>query len=406
MAGLRKADTGIYRVRFRFSGRQFFRSCETAEEKAAQNVLTRVEETIGLLKTGRLTLPPEADVGDFILSGGKVIAKPVVKEKHTLGQVVKDYFAAIPAGALSENSLATARTHLDHFTEILKGTTPIDSIGVAELQGYVTKRSKQDGIRGRKIQAETIRKELVTFGTMRRFAKARGWCDGDIDRKAIKLPKGEEKPPFQTWKEIEAVVNKGGLTDEEKRDQWDRLFLREAEVRNFLAHIEEKGPAWLHVALAIAAYTGARRSEILRSEVRDFDFDRGTLTLREKKRDHTKRLSYRRVDIHPRLSMIVKAWLKTHPGGKYTVCTTPNTPIAPDEALRTFECAVAGSKWSVLRGWHVLRHSFASICALQGIRETTISAWMGHQTVAMKARYRHLFPEETRKEMAQLFAAP
>ena len=42
---------------------------------------------------------------------------------------------------------------------------------------------------------------------------------------------------------------------------------------------------------------------------------------------------------------------------------------------------------------------------LQGIRETTISAWMGHQTDAMKARYRHLFPEETRKEMAQLFAA-
>ena len=51
------------------------------------------------------------------------------------------------------------------------GSTPIDSIGVAELQAYVTKRSKEKGIRGRKVQPETLRKELVTFGTMRRLGQ-------------------------------------------------------------------------------------------------------------------------------------------------------------------------------------------------------------------------------------------
>jgi integrase len=39
----------------------------------------------------------------------------------------------------------------------------------------------------------------------------------------------------------------------------------------------------MNVAFCIAAYTGARRSEILRSRVDDIDFDAGTITIREKK---------------------------------------------------------------------------------------------------------------------------
>jgi integrase len=408
MATLKQSAKGTYRVRFRYMDKQFFRSCETAEEKAANQVLARVEETISLLKTGRLTLPPDVTgegVGDFIVSGGKVTGKPVIKETHTLKQTVADYFASIPTGAKSANSLATERTHLDHFVRILKPSTPIDSIGVGELQAYVTKRSKEKGIRGRKVQPETLRKELVTFGTMRRWAKAKGWCDGDLDRKALKLPKGAEKAPFRTWAEIESIVEKGGLTEEEQRDLWDCLFLSEKEVGDFLDFVAENGKVpWLHPALAIAAHTGARRSEIMRSELRDFDFDRGIATLREKKRVHSKSLSYRTVEIHPRLCEILKAWVAKHPGGKYTVCLTSNVRLAPDEALRMFEQTVAGSKWKKLRGWHVLRHSFASICAMKGVRESTIDSWMGHQTEAMRHRYRHLFPDVRKAEMGRVFS--
>jgi integrase len=206
------------------------------------------------------------------------------------------------------------------------------------------------------------------------------------------------------WEEIEAEVKKGGLTDAQQADLWDCLFLREKEVLDFLAFVEKNGKApWLHPALAIAAFTGARRSEILRSEIKDFDFNRDVLTLREKKRDHTKRATYRTVDLHPRLRAIVKGWLASHPGGKYTICSEPNTVVAPDEALRTFEATMADSKWDKLRGWHVLRHSFASISAMKGLRESTISKWMGHETEAMRQRYRHLFPEVTKEEMSRLF---
>ena len=124
----------------------------------------------------------------------------------------------------------------------------------------------------------------------------------------------------------------------------------------------------------------------------------------QKKRKHSKSLSYRTVEIHPRLAEILKAWLANHPGGKYTVCVQPNVPLVPDEALRTFEQTVAGSKWKVLRGWHVLRHSFASICAMKGVRESTINSWMGHETDAMKQRYRHLFPDVRQAEMGRVFS--
>ena len=42
--------------------------------------------------------------------------------------------------------------------------------------------------------------------------------------------------------------------------------------------------------------------------------------------------------------------------------------------------AVDGSKWQVLLGWHVLRHSFASNCAAKGVDQRLIDEWMGHQT--------------------------
>ena len=39
-----------------------------------------------------------------------------------------------------------------------------------------------------------------------------------------------------------------------------------------------------------------------------------------------------------------------------------------------------GSPWSVLRGYHVLRHSFISACASKGIDQRLLDEWVGHQT--------------------------
>ncbi len=118
---------------------------------------------------------------------------------------------------------------------------------------------------------------------------------------------------------------------------------------------------------AFCAYTGARRSEILRSELEDWDLANGTVDIRQKKADTSHDFTLRQVPIHPALSAAMRVWFDQHPGGPFTICTQNRKQIGPRMATKYFTAALAGSKWSILRGFHVFRHSLASIMASQGI---------------------------------------
>ena len=64
---------------------------------------------------------------------------------------------------------------------------------------------------------------------------------------------------------------------------------------------------------------------------------------------------------------------------------------------------LAKSPWKHVRGWHVFRHSFISNCASCGIDQRIIDDWVGHQTYAMRKRYRHLLPSTQRTAMETVF---
>lgn len=61
------------------------------------------------------------------------------------------------------------------------------------------------------------------------------------------------------------------------------------------------------------------------------------------------------------------------------------------------------SKWHVVPGWHCFRHSFISNCAARGVDQRMIDAWVGHQTEAMRRRYRHLVPAVSQAALASVF---
>ena len=84
-------------------------------------------------------------------------------------------------------------------------------------------------------------------------------------------------------------------------------------------------------------------------------------------------------------------------------CQTNQKPISGNQAHDDFKAAVVGSKWAQLRGWHIFRHSFASILAAAGIDQRVINEWLGHQTEQMVRRYRHLFPDLQRKAIDLVF---
>jgi len=411
MAALICSSSGVWRIRFRYAGRQFYRSLDTRSERDALQAKAQVEETIGLLNRGRISVPDNAtldEAGQFILSGGREVRprrQPRLRESCTLSQAAEAYFESFPPGSKAESSLSTERSHRDHLLRILGRGTQLREIGVEQLQSYVNSRSQQNGKTGQKVQPVTIRKELATFRQIRNCGKSRGWVESELPLKDVRLPRDRAKPPFQTWEEIQREVAR--LAPEDRPETWENLFLREAEILKLLDHVRDHARhAFVYPMFAFAALTGARRSEILRSHLEDFDLDRKLVRIRERKRRHDASESFRYVQIGDRLERCMRGWLSSHPGGRYTVCQVPDSPLTKDRANHHFAQTLADSKWSVLKGFHTLRHSFASVCAMKGIPDAIINAWMGHMTNEMRDRYRHLAPEQTQAAMATLFGDP
>ena len=66
---------------------------------------------------------------------------------------------------------------------------------------------------------------------------------------------------------------------------WESIYLSRAEVEEFLAHVRACGTLpWVYPMAVTAAFTGARRSELLRMLLADVDLTAGVITVREKKR--------------------------------------------------------------------------------------------------------------------------
>jgi integrase len=227
-------------------------------------------------------------------------------------------------------------------------------------------------------------------------------------------PKTVEKPPFQTREEIERKIGRGGLRTGEEAELWDSLFLTLGEIDELLQHVERTARhKFIHPLFVFAAHTGARRSEILRSRVDDLDFESRTVLIREMKRVKGKR-THRRVPMSPLFATVMKKWVAEHPGGSFTICQglkaagsrktrTQHTPLTVDEANDHFHRALEGSRWTVIKGFHTLRHSFASNCAARGVDQRLINAWLGHQTEEMVQRYRHLIPSHSASAIESVF---
>ena len=126
------------------------------------------------------------------------------------------------------------------------------------------------------------------------------------------------------------------------------------------------------------------------------------MTLREKKRDR-KRNTTRQVPLTPVLHGVLSDWVGRRAGGGTLFCKATGAAITPREAQNYFRRAVRVSKWNVVRGWHVFRHSFISALANCGTDQRVIDEFVGHSTDEQRRRYRHIFPAVKEKAIADAF---
>ena len=413
MASLQKDPSGNYHITFRFGGTRFKRSLKTKNERRAVAASVRLQENIRLVESGRMELPQTVDIPTFLLSDGKLNGKPTTTTLR-IGNLYSTYTEAIPEGALEPTTLKTVGLHTRHLTRILGARKPFHSLTVSELQRYVTTRSKEPGKSGL-VSAGTIRKEISTFGAHWNWASTKNFVTGLFPKRGLVFPKHSEKPPFQTWKQVERQIALEQLDGKQSLELWQCLYLDCQQIEQLLEFIKETSSyPFLHPMCVLAAHTGARRSELCRSRVTDFDLDDRTVVIRERKRSRHKRTT-RVLPLTPLLTSVMRDWFAKNPDSPYTfpedhrVDRTRNQQAAegcvtPDEASHHLDQVLLHSKWKRIPGWHTLRHSFISNCASQGIDQRFIDAWVGHQTEEQRRRYRHLFPDRQQVALESVFA--
>lgn len=378
MASIRESKGDGYLVLFRFSGRQFQRALGTSCPREAESRRKRVEATLHDLSTGRLKLPPDcADVGTFILSDGQATAKPEAPQLATLGQLWASYRADSPDNSKEASTMLTEAGHFGHLLRLLKESTALPSLTSADLQRYIRERAKEPGIRGEKIKSRTIKKELATFRAVwNGYAVPHKLVKTDFRAHFGKLVFGKEKskPRFQPFDQIKAQLP--GKSAAEAKNLWDCLFLSQPELENVLEVIRlaPGAPAWLYPAALLAAHTGCRRSEFMRSEPADYDLDTGVVHFREKKKDKSKEYTYRPVSLSSRLCKVLKDYLATRPEGQFMFGEHAQNRNAVNYWLKQ---VLEGSQWKVIRGWHIFRHTFASLLAMKGTDQRLIDATLG-----------------------------
>lgn len=444
MASLQERS-GSYRFIFRFHGKQHFVtigkvSPEEAEAKAAQ-----VGYLLLRLKQQLIELPPGVGIVEFLQHDGKPSSGPPGVPAEVRALTLADFrnrYLTTHRDSLEDRTIQGIELHFRHLTAALGEQFPIRDLSLADLQAYVDRRSKAKGMGGKRLSAATIKKEIVTLRTAWNWAEKMGLVTGRFPYHGLRYPKSDEKPPFQTIDEIERRLAAGGLTADQRKELWECLYLRTSEIAELLAHAREHAAhPWIYPLICMAAHTGARRSELLRMLVSDVDFEGGSIIIREKKRVKGKR-STRRAPLTPLLEEALKAWLAVHPGGNTLFCHAGEVgrsknrsrstghqsgkgraktlaarqatvqeradkpaigPLTASECHDHFKRTLAASRWKVVRGLHTLRHAVASCLAAAGVDQRIIDDILGHQSVEMQRRYRHLTPQVKSQAVLSVF---
>jgi integrase len=347
--------TGVFKVAVRLADGKFKRSLKTTKRRDAESLLGTVESTLLAIERGWLTVPDGADLGDFLISGGKSAAPLTVPRTLKLSELFQRYFESLPEGSLEDSTLYVMRLHEKQLYCFFGKSFAVQKLTTADLQRYVDKRSKDKGRRGRKVTPVTIKKAVITLRTVWNWGVKHSLVAGRFPHSGVKYPKLAEKPPFQTWPEIEQQIVRGGLTDAEQADLWDCLFLTLPEIAELLKYVREHARhSFLYPMFAVAAHTGARRSELVRSRLADVDLSARVLTIHERKRNQSMRTT-RRVPLSPFLVGVLRDWLADHPGGYATFCLDAGVSrsrkraegvraLTRDEAHDHFKRTLAGSK--------------------------------------------------------------
>ena len=398
---------GTYRVTFSLPGHgQIKRRFKT--EAAADHAAYQANTVLPHLHTGIKEAPQgltKSEMVEWVLSGAKIDPRPArsVVDETTARLITR--FKRLKE-SIEESSYITLCIHLEHLKRYLTETdllyAPVTSITTDVLRDYQRWRVGRPLVFHKPITPPktivgpvTVNKETTSFRSLFGLGNpARNPC------KSLERLAEDELPDFRTLPEIEALLARGVFSPEEEKAIRKARILTLEEID---ALVDLGVGRAVHVPLAIAAYTGARKSEVARLTWADVDLKGLTITFTSKKQSRRKKTTRRRVPVHPSLLPILQAYLiKT--GGRGYLFPGKKGPVSGSTLHDNLKRVLRASSFEGI-GWHTLRHSMASNLARVGEDQRVINGILGHVSDAMAKRYRHLFPDQRVNAMTKLAAA-
>jgi integrase len=196
-----------------------------------------------------------------------------------------------------------------------------------------------------------------------------------------------------------------GYLHDNPAQEVDKLRVKQKSIR-FLT-VDEIGkllstsPEYIRPVLLTAIHAGLRKSELFRLEWDDIGFDRGYISVRNKKGAHTKNYKNREIPMTAELTQTLST-LKLSNGIIHSriFLKRDGTPHGGEIRKTILKCIkLAGIKLFTL---HDLRHTFASHLVMDGVDLPTVKELMGHANISTTMIYAHLAPEHLNSAIQRL----
>lgn len=166
-------------------------------------------------------------------------------------------------------------------------------------------------------------------------------------------------------------------------------YLSDDERKRLLSTCKESSNPDLYLAVLLALTTGGRQAETMGATWKQIDLSRATLQLEE-----TKNGSRRTLHLTAPVLELLRERAKVRRLDTGLLFPSKVNPSQPVDMRQPWEKALKAAGIENFH-WHDLRHSFASMAAMNGASLPELAALLGHKTLAMVQRYAHLSPAHT-----------
>jgi integrase len=237
----------------------------------------------------------------------------------------------------------TTFDRLNGILETLKAALPVQAKEITRrtVADYILKRSET-------VSAGTVAKEFATLNHALRLAV-------EWDLLTVNPAQGAKLP---------------------RQSEGRTRYLSPTEFKAALV----AAPDWMRAPMALAAFTGMRRGEILGLCWKDVDLANHRVYLTETKNGTLRVLT---------LNQLAAQVLQSCPTGDPSQLVFPNVNAAH---LSVYTRRVFASVGIEDASFHSLRHTAASWLVMEGVDLYAVGRILGHKTPRMTQRYAHLSP--------------